>query len=142
MGAPKPLAEFGCHLGGLHHPSNHLINSPKVDFLLEEKVHANQPSRRSFVPYEGTSSFSAPDLSGKIPEGPRTCPAPSKKIHARAETLLARWFTPKQLFGFTETFSVFSPELFRRLRNFSGLFLSKFNISLMHINLKFNTYAK
>jgi len=118
------LAEFGCPLGGLHHPSNHLINSPKVDFLLEEKVHANQPSRRSFVPSQGTSSFSAPDLSGKIPESPRTFPAPSKKFQARAETLLARWFTPKQLFGFTETFPVFSPELFRRLRNFSGFFLS------------------
>jgi hypothetical protein len=48
----------------------------------------------------------------------------SKKFQACAESFLAQWFTPKQLFGFTETFPVFSPELFRCLQKISGDFLS------------------
>ena len=71
---------------------------------------------------------------GKIPEVPRPILAPSKNFQRCAETNLTQWYTLKQLFSFTETIPVLSPERFRCLRNFSSDFLSDSLSSIQQID--------
>jgi hypothetical protein len=74
------------------------------------------------------------NISGFFSRSCQSNLATSKKFPALAETFLAQRFTPKQLFGFTKTFPVFSPEPFRCLRNFSGDFLSDSMSSIQQID--------
>jgi hypothetical protein len=68
--------------------------------------------------------FSTTVFSEKILEGPRTFSAPSKIILDVFWNIFGVMVLFWNIFGKSETFSVFSPELFRRLRKFSGDFLS------------------
>ena len=60
--------------------------------------------------------------------------ASSKNYQACSETILTLWYTPKQLFGFTGTIPIFSPERFRFVRNFFGDFLSDSLSSIQQID--------
>jgi len=71
---------------------------------------------------------------GKFQKVSRTILAPSKNYQACAETNLTLWYPLKQLFSFTGTIPISSPERFCFVRNFFGEFLSDSPSSIQQID--------